>query len=124
LQEFIGIFEKISQLVALRTQSLGGKLGRDLYSGNGRVFRHIANFVYLNGGFSGERAFELLRKRSRFGIAGRKGAYEPGKLRLGEIRSKMNTGDAGCRKQLGKAAFRGSRSERNTVQQDLRSRCA
>ena len=121
MQEFVGILEEIPQLIALCAQSLGSKLGSDLYTGNRRVFRHIADLVYLDGGFSRERSLKLLRERSWLGIAGRKSAYKPGKLRLRQSRCKVDTGDAGSRQELRKTALCGGRAQWHSVQKDLSS---
>jgi hypothetical protein len=44
----------------MRAKRLGSKLRGDLDSGHRRIFRDVANLVYLDAGFSGEGGFQLL----------------------------------------------------------------
>jgi glutathionyl-hydroquinone reductase len=60
LQHLIGIFEEVAELVSLGAKRFGRKLRRHLDSSNGRIFRDITNFVYLDAGFAGERGLQLL----------------------------------------------------------------
>jgi hypothetical protein len=62
LQELIGVFEEIPELVALRAQSFGGELCRNLNPRHGRVFRNITNLVDLDARFTGKRGFQLFRE--------------------------------------------------------------
>jgi hypothetical protein len=57
LQEFVGIFEEILKLLTLRAECFRGELRRYLDSGDGRVFRNVANFVDLDAGFTSQRGF-------------------------------------------------------------------
>jgi hypothetical protein len=57
LQEFVGIFEEILKLFALRTECFRGELGCYFDSGDGRVFRNVTNFVDLDAGFTGKGGF-------------------------------------------------------------------
>src|SRR5262249_258798 len=82
LQQLIRVFEKVLELITLSTQDFCGQLCADLDAANGRIFRNITNLVYFDGGFSGERGFQLLGKRSRLCIACWKSANKPRKLRL------------------------------------------
>jgi hypothetical protein len=124
LQEFVGVLEEISQFVALRSQSFGGELRGDLNAGDGRVFGNISNLIHPDGSLSRQRCFELFRKRGRLGVAGGKCAYKSGKLRLRESPRKVNARNAGRRQKLSKTALRGGCAQRNTVQENLRSRCS
>jgi hypothetical protein len=119
LQHFLRIFEEIAVLVALCAKHLGCELRGYLNSSNGTVFRHESNLIDLDGGFAGQRGFQLLPQRAGLGIAARKCAHKAGKLRLRGIWCEMDAGDAGSSQQLREAFFRGSRSQRHAVQQDL-----
>jgi hypothetical protein len=59
LQEFVGVFKEILELVALCAESLRGQLRGHLNTGNGRVFRNVTNLIDLNACFTGKRGFQL-----------------------------------------------------------------
>jgi hypothetical protein len=90
-----------------------------LNSRYGRVFRNVANFVDLDGGFAGERGFQLFRERGRLCVSARKRAHKPRKLRLRQIRREMDAGNAGAGQKLRKAFLACRRAKGNTVQQNL-----
>jgi hypothetical protein len=119
LQEFVGVFKEIFELVALGAERLRGKLRGHLDSRHGRIFRNVANLVDLDAGFAGERGFQLFRERRRLRIPARKAAHEAGKLRLRQIRREMNAGYTGACQQLRETFFTGGCAERHAVQQDL-----
>jgi hypothetical protein len=85
----------------------------------GRIFRHVANLVDLDAGFTGERGFQLFRERGRLCVAARKAANKSGKLWLRQIRREVNAGDAGACQQLRETFFTGGCAERDAVQQNL-----
>jgi hypothetical protein len=122
LQELVGVFEEILELIALRAQSLGRELRGHLDPGYRRIFGNIANLVDLNAGFTGERRFQLLSKRGRFCISAGKAPHEPGKLRLREVGREVDAGNSRARQQLRETFFAGRGAKRHTIQQDLVSR--
>lgn len=85
LEKFVGVFEEILELVALRTESLSGKLRGDFNSGDGRIFRNVSDFVDLDARFAGKRGFQLFRQRGWLGVAAGKCAHKSGELRLRQI---------------------------------------
>jgi hypothetical protein len=60
LQHLIGIFEEVAVLVSLRAKRFRGELRGHLDTSHGRIFRDVANLVYLDAGFAGERGLQLL----------------------------------------------------------------
>jgi hypothetical protein len=82
LQQTVGILEEILELVALRAESFSGELRRNLDARDGRIFRHIANFVDLDACLARERGFQLFRERGRLRVAAGKGAHEARELWL------------------------------------------
>jgi len=119
LQELVGIFKEVFELVALGTESLRGKLRGHLNSRHGGIFRNIANLVDLDAGFTGKRGFQLFRERGRLCVATWKSADKPGKLRLRQIRREVDAGNTGARQQLCETFFTGGCAEWHAIQQDL-----
>jgi hypothetical protein len=110
LQHLVGIFEEVFELIALGAQRLGGELRRDLDSRHGGILSDVANLVDLDAGFAGQRGFQLFCERRRLGIATGKGAYKARKLRLRQVRRKVNAGDSRVGQQLRKAFFTSRRA--------------
>jgi hypothetical protein len=86
LQQLVGILKEIFEFVALRTQHFLRQLRRDLDARHGRIFRHVANLIHLDAGFSRQRGLQLFRQRRRLRISARERAYKPRKLRLRQCR--------------------------------------
>jgi hypothetical protein len=86
LQHLVGIFKKVAELVAVRAQCFRGELRGNLDSSDGRIFRDVANLVYLDAVFAGERGFQLLRQRSRFRVSAGESTHEARQLRLRQSR--------------------------------------
>jgi hypothetical protein len=82
LQQLVRVFKKISQLVALRSQRLRRQLRGNFNSRHRRIFRHVANFIYLDARLARQRGFQLFRERRRLGISARERAHESRELRL------------------------------------------
>jgi hypothetical protein len=100
---------------SLRGEQSGGKSGT-----LGRVFRDKANFIDSNGWNAGQRCFQLLGQDRRLRITRRESAHQPFEVFLGDARSELNAGEAGGRKQLGKAALGGRGIDRHAIEQELR----
>jgi hypothetical protein len=96
----------------------------DFYASDRSIFRYITNFIDFDAGVSGKSGFELLGKRSRFGITAGKCAYKAGKLRLRNGRCKVDAGNARTYQHLGKAALACRRAQRHAIKKNLRSRSA
>jgi hypothetical protein len=124
LQQFVGVFEEIFELVTLRTENFCGELRGHFHTSGGSIFRNVANFVDLDCCFPRERRFQLLRKRRWLRIASGKCADKSRELRLPKIRSEVDAGDTRCREQLREAAFCGGSAEWNTIKQNLLARSA
>jgi hypothetical protein len=77
LQQLIGVFQKISELVSLSSHDFGRELRGDLYARDRRILGHVADLVHLDRGFSRECRLELFCQRGGLGIACGKGADEP-----------------------------------------------
>jgi hypothetical protein len=97
LQEFVGVFKEIFELVALCAESLRGELRGHLDARDRRIFRDVADLVDLDARFARERGFQLFGERGRFGVSAGKTAYEAGKLRLRQIGREVNAGDTRAR---------------------------
>jgi hypothetical protein len=82
LQQFVWIFQKIPELVALCSENFCSQLRRDFHARDRRVFGDVANLIYFDTGLSRERGFELLREGSGLCVSGGKRTHETGKLRL------------------------------------------
>jgi hypothetical protein len=93
LQHLVGIFKKVAVLFALGAKHLGCQLRGNLDSGHGRIFRDVANLVYLDAGLPGESRFQLLREGGRLGISAGEGADKACQLRLRQRRSEVDAGD-------------------------------
>jgi hypothetical protein len=124
LQEFVGIFEEILKLVALRAECFRGQLCRYFDSSDRRVFRNVTNFVDLDAGFTSEGGLQLFGKRGRLSVATGKRAHETSKLGLRKSRRKVNAGDSGAHQHLRETFFASGCAERHAVEQDLISRSA
>jgi hypothetical protein len=105
LEELVWVFKKVSQLVALRSQRLRRQLRRHFDSRHGRIFRHVANFIYPDACLARERGFQLFRQRRRLGVPARKRAHESRELCLRQPRRKVNARDAGRNQQLRETSF-------------------
>jgi hypothetical protein len=116
LQHFVGIFKKILELVTLGSEHFGGELRGHFDSGNGGVFRDIANFVDFDAGLTGERGFDLLGKSGGLGCATGKRSHKTCELRLGKGWGEMDAGDSGGSQQLREAAFSRCRTKGHAVQ--------
>jgi hypothetical protein len=119
LQEFVGIFKEVFELVALGAESLRGKLRGHLDPRHGRIFRDVAYLVDLDARFTSERRLQLFCERGRFGVTAWKTAYEAGKLRLRQIGREVNAGNTRACQQLRKTFFTRGRAEWHTVEQNL-----
>jgi hypothetical protein len=119
LQQFVGVFKNVPELVAGGAQNFGRQLRRNLDARNRSVFCDESNFIDLDGRFSGQRGLQLLRQRTRLGVSAGKRANEPGELSLLEIGREVNTGDPGGCQQLRKTAFARCGTQRHAVQQNL-----
>jgi hypothetical protein len=124
LQQLIWIFKNVPHLVAGRAQRFRGQLRRDLQSGNRSIFCDKSNFVDTYSGLARQRRFQLLRERTRLGIAARECTDKSRKLPLLQVWRKMNTRNAGSGEQEGETALTSRRTERYAIQKDLRSRCS
>jgi len=113
------IFKNVPQFIALRTKHSRGELRGHLDSRNRTIFSHEANFVDLDTGIAGQRAFQLFGQGTRLRISAGKRSHETRKLRLGKIRGEVNAGDAGAGEQLREAFFRRCGSQRHAVQENL-----
>jgi hypothetical protein len=82
LQQLVRIFEEILEFVAVRAQHFLRQLRRHLDSRHGRIFRHVANLIHLDAGFSRKRGLQLFRQRRRLRIPARKSAHKSRELRL------------------------------------------
>jgi hypothetical protein len=103
----------------LRPQDFGGELRSDFDAGNRRVFRYVADLIYLDAGLAAERRLQLFGKCGRLCVAAGKRAHKLRQLRLGQGWRKMNAGDAGGSEKLGEAFLARGRAQRNTVEQNL-----
>jgi hypothetical protein len=119
LEEFIGVFKEIFELVALSAESLRSKLRGHLDPRHGRILRDVANLVDLDTRFARERGFQLFGERGRFGVAAGKTAYEAGKLWLCQIGREVNAGNTGACQKLRKTFFSSGCAEWHTVEQNL-----
>jgi len=90
LQQLVGIFEEIFELVASRPEYLLRELRRHLDARHRRIFRDVADFIHLDAGVSRQRRFQLFRERRWFGISAGEGAHKPRELRLREQWGKMD----------------------------------
>jgi hypothetical protein len=122
LQELVGIFQEILELVALRSKHFGSELRGHLNSGDRRVFGNVADLIDLDAVFASESGFQLIGEGGRFCIAAGESAYESRELCLGQVRGKVDAGDSRGGQQLRKTAFSGSAAQWHAVQQDLISR--
>jgi hypothetical protein len=93
LEELVGVFEKILELVALGAESFRCQLRGHLNSRHGRIFRDVANLVDLDARFTGECGFQLFCERGGLGIAAWKSAHEPRELGLRQSRSEVDAGN-------------------------------
>jgi hypothetical protein len=107
------------KLVAGGAENLGSEIRGSLDTSNGRILGDITDFIYLDAGFTGERAFELLGKRGGLGVSAGEGADEARKLRLGESRRKMDAGDTGRDQELRKTLFTGGGAKGHTIEENL-----
>jgi hypothetical protein len=82
LQHLVWIFEEILEFVALRSEHFLRQLRGDLDARDGRVFRHVTDFVHFDGGVARERGLQLFRQRRGFGVSAREGAHKSRELRL------------------------------------------
>jgi hypothetical protein len=82
LQQLVRIFKEIFEFVAVRTQHFLRQLRRHLDSRHGRIFRHVANLIYLDAGFSRQRGLQLLGQRGRLRVPARERAHKSRELRL------------------------------------------
>jgi hypothetical protein len=119
LQKLVGIFEDVTQPVALSAQSLGGKLRSHLDAGHGAVFRHKANLVNSNAGFARKRRLQLFGQSAGLRGACGESTHKAGKLSLVQVACKMDAGDARSDQQLRETALGGRGAEGNTIKQDL-----
>ena len=119
MQQFVGVFKNVPELVAGGAQNFGRQLRRNLDACNRSVFCDESNFIDLDGRFSGQRGLQLLRQRTGLGVSAGKCANKPGKLPLLETGREVNTGDPGGCQQLRKTAFARCGAKRYTVQQNL-----
>jgi len=55
LQHFVGVFEKVLELIALGAERFRRQLRGHFDSRNRGIFRHVTNFVDLDTGFPGQR---------------------------------------------------------------------
>jgi len=122
LQELIGVFEEIPELVALGAEGLRSKLRGHLNASHGRIFRDITNLVYLDARFTRQRGFQLLRERGGLCVTAWKRADESGELGLRQSRREVNAGNPRAHEHLRKTFFTGGCAERHAVQQYLVSR--
>jgi hypothetical protein len=86
----------------------------------GRVFRDKANFVDSNVR-AGQSCFQLLRQDRWLRIIRGESAHQPFEVFYCDARCKLNAGEAGGRKQLGKAALGGGRINGHAIEQELRA---
>jgi hypothetical protein len=63
LQQLVRIFEEIFEFVAVRAQHFLRQLRRHLDSRHGRIFRHVADLIHLDAGFSRQRGLQLFGER-------------------------------------------------------------
>jgi hypothetical protein len=122
LQQFIGVFKNVAKFVSSRAQRFRRQLRRHFNSRHGAVFRNKPYFVDLDAGVSGQRRLQLFSELVGLGVAARKRAHEPRKLRLCQIFREVNAGDSRRGQQLRETSFARRRSQRHSVQQDLVSR--
>jgi len=119
LQEFVGVIKKIFEFVALRSENFCSELRCNFYAGNRRIFCDIADFVDLDAGFTGKCGFQLFGKRSGFCISSWKGADKSRKMRLHQIRRKVDARNSGSGQKLCETAFRSSSTKRYAIEQNL-----
>jgi hypothetical protein len=119
LQHFVRVFKEVSEFVTRRAEYFLRKLRRHLDPCHRRIFRNIANFVYLDAGLPRQRGFQLLGKGRRLGVSTWEGAHKSRELRLCEIRRKMNAGNSRGDQHLRETSFARRRSQRHSIQQDL-----
>jgi hypothetical protein len=122
LQELVGVFEEILELVTLGAESFCGKLRGHFDSRHGGIFGDIANLVDLDARFTGEGRFQLLRERRGPGVSAGKCADKPGELWLRQIRGEVDAGNSCAGQQLRKTFFTGGCAKWHAIQQDLVSR--
>jgi hypothetical protein len=122
LEELVGVFEEILELVALGAESFRCQLRGHLDSRHGRIFRDIANLVDLDARFTGECGFQLFSERGGLCVAAWKSAHEPRELGLRQSRSEVDAGNPRAHQHLRKTFFTGGCAERHAVQQDLIAR--
>jgi hypothetical protein len=83
LEHLVGVFEEFLELVSLRAQRLSRQLRGNFDSRHRGIFRHVANLIHFDAGFSREGGFQLLRERRRLCVSAGEGAHESRELRLG-----------------------------------------
>jgi hypothetical protein len=117
-QQFLGIIQPFFEIV-LFAEGSGCELRGDAGVLQARISGHEADFVQTDALRSCERGFKLNGELGGFCFAGWKGAGEPAYFFLGDRRKKLNAGEAGGGKQLGKLFLGGSAFERNAIEQEL-----
>jgi hypothetical protein len=118
------IFKNVAVFVSRAAQHLGSELRRDLDSGHRSIFRDVANFVDLDGAFTGERRFQLLGELAGLVVSAGEGAHESREVALRGIGRKMNAGDSRTSEKLRETFFSCGGTERHAVQHDLVARCS
>src|SRR2546425_1017373 len=124
LQHLVRVFEEVSEFVALRPEHFCRQLRGNLDACHRRIFRHVADLINLDAGLPRQRGFQLFGERRSFRVSARERAHKSRKLRLRECRSKVNASDPRRSQKLREASFSRRRTQRHTIQQDLRSRSA
>ena len=82
LQQLVGIFKEIPELVSACAQRLCGKVRSHFNAGDRRVFGDVANLVDLDAVVACKSRLQLLCERRGLGVAARKGAHKARELRL------------------------------------------
>jgi hypothetical protein len=124
LQEFVRVFEEVSELIALRSQYFAGQLRGDLDPGHRRIFCHVSDFIHFDAGISCGRGLELFGQRGRLCVSAGRRADEARELRLSQSRREVDAGDSGGGEQLRETSFAGRRPQRHAIEQDLIARSA
>jgi hypothetical protein len=94
LQHLVRVFEEVLELIAGRAEHLLRKLRRHFNPRYRGIFRHVADFIYLDARVSRQRRFQLFRERRRLGVSAGEGAHKSRELRLRKRGGKMDARDS------------------------------
>jgi hypothetical protein len=124
LNHFLRAAEPVRNQARVTAQSFHGELSCDARLGISRIFSHETNFVQPDSRTAAEICFEAFGKSGRLDGGFHKRAHKSEKILARHVGTEADAGHVCFREQVSELALGGSRFERHSIEQELRSGCA